>query len=214
MVWGPIISAAGSLLGGVLSDRGAARANKRNIALAREQMAFQERMSSTAYQRSMADMKKAGLNPILAYQQGGASTPPGAMPTVQNEEAGKASSAKAVTRQVLEAKLLKQNIKNLEQQEKNIVEDTGQKIANQSALYQSVLKQQQEIELIKNSAKQVEAQTKITNEDLHSAKAAASAARSSEEILNTGVGKFSRKLGTILREINPLLAPATKGLRR
>ena len=43
------------------------------------QMDYQERMSNTAYQRAMADMRKAGINPIMVTKLGGASTPTGAM---------------------------------------------------------------------------------------------------------------------------------------
>lgn len=38
---------------------------------------FQENMSSTSYQRAVKDLESAGLNPILAYINGGASTPSG-----------------------------------------------------------------------------------------------------------------------------------------
>ena len=68
-----------------------------NVALGREQMAFQERMSNTAYQRAVKDMQDAGLNPMLAYSQGGASAPVGSMPQVQNAmSAGVSNAAQAM----------------------------------------------------------------------------------------------------------------------
>lgn len=58
--------------------------NSAQQASADKQMAFQREMSDTAYQRGMKDMKEAGLNPILAYSQGGASSAAGAQANVTN----------------------------------------------------------------------------------------------------------------------------------
>lgn len=94
--WAAAAQIVGELGGLAMQAHGQHKTNRMNLAIAREQMAFQERMSSTAYQRAMADMKAAGLNPMLAYQQGGASTPAGSSSRMENVYGGAGNLGKSV----------------------------------------------------------------------------------------------------------------------
>lgn len=124
-----------SFLGGLVSSLGAGLGNKilggdkvneTNSAISQKQMDFQERMRNTSYQAATKDMRAAGLNPMLAYSQGGASVPGGAgIPAVDTMK-DSINSAMAAAR--LEADLEQVGLQN------EVLKDQSENLRSQTTL--------------------------------------------------------------------------------
>lgn len=120
--WGAVIGAGASLLGGMMAREGQEELNEDNIdfmeaknaqsiAMAREQMAFQERMRGSRHQAEVRDLELAGLNPMLSLQHGGAASPGGAgaefgVPSLGNAPAIGVHTAQAAAKVGAEIDLL------------------------------------------------------------------------------------------------------------
>ena len=97
----------GSAIGGLFGYKGQKDTNVASAQQAQKQMDFQREMSNTAVQRRMADLKKAGINPILAGSKE-ASTPAGAMaPQVNKAQVALSTlgSASSIANTIAQTKL-------------------------------------------------------------------------------------------------------------
>lgn len=131
--------AAATIGAGLLSYKGAKQANQATAKSVDNQIAFQREMSNTAYQRGMADMKKAGLNPMLAYKMGGASSPQGAHYVAQNElgagvqsAIGAANAVTSARSQASQARLNNAQIQKIEQEIDKIIPAQATLLAEQA----------------------------------------------------------------------------------
>jgi hypothetical protein len=139
-------------------------------------MEFQKEMANTAYQRGTADMIKAGINPMLAYSQGGASVPTGATGVGQQAQAHTYTNQNVVAPAVQAYNTTAQTASNLERNvyqnrqtsasTENTDADTQNKFADNTKKYQEIKnlklnfeKMLEEIESLLEERKRTTAQT-------------------------------------------------------
>lgn len=189
---GGVLSFAGGLYAQDKTDSRQDEAQKFNAAEAQKSRDFTERMSSSAYQRGMADMKLAGLNPILAYQKGPASSPSGATASTTFTPATDIVSPAVNT--AMAGMRLKAEIDNMRATNANLIQDLNNKKADELLTREKTL-------LTATSEGKTQAEQRILRENLTKAELEKVKANLDKGLYETAVGEMLRTSGTAGDEI-------------
>lgn len=147
----------GSIVSGAFGLYAQSKANKANRKEAQKSREFQREMSNTSYQRMVNDLKLAGLNPMLAYTKGGASTPPGGTGAPQQSIAkGAVESATGVRKLSEEVKTMRAQRLATNAQATKLNSDVLVNVATERRLAQDTATSAQNAEYIRQNTKRLE----------------------------------------------------------
>lgn len=205
MVWPAIIAAGAAVAGGILGNRAAAGQASQN-------RDFQADQYARRYQITMADMRQAGLNPMLAYSQGPGSSPSGS--TAAQGDFGGSAASNALSQMKIRSSQTKVNISSA----KNLQADTKLKAEQTKKVKEETHTEFQRRQHVGAQAALTESQNRRIDSEIKSITAKTNLTRDQQRLLKTEIIRMiktgSGPVGKTIDDITKSIPSSAKALGR